>query len=64
MAQPVAPAPAQPRYVGAWPVSRVFLLIGAICLIIAAVCAAGIFTGPVSAWVIGAAACWFLAWAF
>lgn len=60
---PAAPAPAQPRYVGTWPVSRIFLLIGAICLVIAAVCNAGIFNGPWVAWTLGAAASWFLAWA-
>ena len=62
-----APAPAPGPYpaghyvVGSWPVSRIFLLISAICFIIAAVIVAGIFHGPWVAWALGGVASYLLA---
>lgn len=64
MAQPTQPAPppAGPRYVvGAWPVSRLFLLIAAICLLIAALGAAGVVNAPWLPWTLGGASAWLLA---
>lgn len=61
-AQPVAP-PAPAHYVGAVPVSRIFLLISGICFVIASVCAAAVFHGPVLAWALGGVAAYVLAWA-
>lgn len=53
---PLPPAPSD-QY------SRILLVIAAICFIIAAVCAAHIFTGPVLAWALGGVAAYVLAWA-
>lgn len=59
-----APATAPPGYAyrSPWFVFRFLCLVAAICEFIAALIAAGIASGPVTAWVAGGLAAFFLGW--
>lgn len=60
------PAPARRVYVtsGAWPPSRLLILVSAVCFLIAALVAADVVSvGPWAAWALGGVSAWVLAYA-
>jgi hypothetical protein len=63
MAQPeTAPAPRRTLSLGSWPLSRVLMLVAAVCMVIAAFTETGdLHWGPALAWVFGGLSAWALA---